>query len=261
MAKTQKEVLPCIFCQKDGISCVYGVSDRCIRCDERGITCSVSTTQENAAIRDPNDVSNEIMVYSYKDEKWIRVKATFVNDIEENWISLKLFARLDTLGVQFSGGQNSGETYGDLCLAHFQLQWTEKDDFIPKSAVCYFVRALRDDSFELYLKRNLLSLTSTPQHVNSHITEVTSTSGQRSNGDCYGDNLMASQEQTVCTENVNNEANLPNVEADTSEPGVPGGFAKSLKEERKLGDTTTCISRDSGYYSRIQPLYQNLQGI
>jgi hypothetical protein len=261
MARAQKKVLPqrdepCIPCQGDGISCVYGVSGRCVRCDERGITCSDPTTQENTVIGNPNDVSNEILVYSYKDEKWIEVKATFVNDLKENWISLNLFARLDPDGVSNWRSQNSRKEYGEYgplesrirFWGRFKLQWTEKGDFKSKLAEC---RVLRDDSFELYLKSDLLSLTSTPQHVTSHIMGVAATSGQRSNGDCYEDNLMASQDQIVCIENANNEANLARVEADTPEPGVQDRSPKSLKEERKLGDTSTCISRDSGYYSRI----------
>jgi hypothetical protein len=107
------------------------------------------------------------MVYSDKDEDWIEINATFVSDLEENWISKGLFARLDPDRVPEIKRKKE---YGHLglrmvmFLGSFKLKWTEKGNFKTKIAEC---RIVRDESFELYLKGDLLSLTSTPHQVKS----------------------------------------------------------------------------------------------
>ena len=107
------------------------------------------------------------MVYSCKNEEWIEVKATFVSDLEENWISKDLLARLDSDGVP---ELRRKKEYGRLglravaFLGSFKLKWTEKGNFKTKIAEC---RIVRDESFELYLKSDLLSLTSAPREVKS----------------------------------------------------------------------------------------------
>jgi len=95
------------------------------------------------------------MAYSAKENQYIEIRAVFVGDLQENWISKSLVDRLD---LEPSPDAEASQEWGHLGLktVEFQgtveLQWTQKGCLKTKTTKC---RVIGTKSCILYLKSSL----------------------------------------------------------------------------------------------------------
>ena len=105
----------------------------------------------------PKDVQRQLCAFSKNKDGWVDIDATFVDDLDENWISKDFVDRLG-LKAKYSEPKEYGHLEASTLpfLGTVELQWSEKSgkDFLKsRYAICKIVN---DKSFEVFLKISYL---------------------------------------------------------------------------------------------------------